>query len=273
MDKALPPSSDRSKPNKTYIRLSPSNLPGSEETFKANVAMRQLIGIEEIAARIHKNRSEYRPETLINVYRLMTNEVYRAIESGYNVDIDLGRIEIAITGRFTASYDRFDPKRHHCTAAFRPSPRLKQLAGDIRGEVTEYGRKDQPWIIHVSYLSEEQMKNMDINVPQSLPVGFDEPLWIYGRSIKVMGDLPGVGVTLGNEDTGETYFIPSNKLYINTAEELCFSPPAPLTAGTWTVSVCTQYNHRYELYKQPRIGEGSFNVAEQPALPEEGVSP
>lgn len=261
MDKALPPSEHRSKPQKVYIRLSPSNLPGQEEMFKGHVALRPSINIEELAERLHKNGCGCRPETLIGNYRLMTNEIYNALESGYNVDFDLGRVEISANGSFNGRYDRFDPKRHHCTAVLRPSPRLRQLAGEIHGEVSELGAVNSPWPIHVATQSIMQMEQAGQHAPAPIPAGYDDPLWVYGQRLKIMGDLPEVGVYLTCEETGETGLIPSNKLYINTDSELCFASPLPLTAGEWTLNVCTQYNYRYRLYKKPRMGSITFTVS------------
>lgn len=262
MDKALSPSENRMKPAKTSIRLSESNLPGQEKTYKGHVAQRPSIGIEELAERLCKGRSEYRPETIENIFRLMTNEIYAALEDGCNVDFGLGRVEIAVSGSFAGPTDRFDPERHRCTASLRPSPRLRQLADEIQGEVSASGGGNAPWPMRVGTRSDEQLRRDGRHTPDPIPAGYDDPLWVSGLRLKIMGDLPEVGIRLTSEDSGETYLIPANRLYINTADELCFATPLPLTAGEWTVSVCTQYNFRYVLYKKPRTGSITFTVVD-----------
>ena len=127
MDKELPESALGIKPPKSYIRVSKSNLPGYKG-YKASVIFRSTIGIETIAERIVKKRNVYGKETLVTAFNIIKNEIYEAIEEGFNVDFGFGRTEITASGSFESLGEKFNRKKHTLTPCLRPSPQLKRHA-------------------------------------------------------------------------------------------------------------------------------------------------
>ena len=110
MDKELPESALGIKPPKSYIRVSKSNLPGYKG-YKASVIFRSTIGIETIAERIVKKRNVYGKETLVTAFNIIKNEIYEAIEEGFNVDFGFGRTEITASGSFESLGEKFNRKK------------------------------------------------------------------------------------------------------------------------------------------------------------------
>ena len=135
MDKELPESALGIKPPKSYIRVSKSNLPGYKG-YKASVIFRSTIGIETIAERIVKKRNVYGKETLVTAFNIIKNEIYEAIEEGFNVDFGFGRTEITASGSFESLGEKFNRKKHTLTPCLRPSPQLKQRTARIPVENT-----------------------------------------------------------------------------------------------------------------------------------------
>ena len=130
MDKELPESALGIKPPKSYIRISKNNLPGYKG-YKASVIFRSTIGIETIAERIVKKRNVYGKETLVTAFNIIKNEIYEAIEEGFNVDFGFGRTEITASGSFESLGEKFNRKKHTLTPCLRPSPQLKQRTARI----------------------------------------------------------------------------------------------------------------------------------------------
>lgn len=142
MDKELPESALGIKPPKSYIRVSKSNLPGYKG-YKASVIFRSTIGIETIAERIVKKRNVYGKETLVTAFNIIKNEIYEAIEEGFNVDFGFGRTEITASGSFESLGEKFNRKKHTLTPCLRPSPQLKAAHGTHPGRKHHAGNVRQ----------------------------------------------------------------------------------------------------------------------------------
>ena len=237
MDKELPESALGIKPPKSYIRVSKSNLPGYKG-YKASVIFRSTIGIETIAERIVKKRNVYGKETLVTAFNIIKNEIYEAIEEGFNVDFGFGRTEITASGSFESLGEKFNRRKHTLTPCLRPSPQLKQRTARIP----------------VENITQETFANAP------LPAGRHPFISIYGSRLTLMGGLPGVGVRLRCVATDEEYFYPSSKMSVNSVNRLCFPTDIDFTPGEWEAIIGSQYTPTYHLYKKERYGYLTFTV-------------
>lgn len=258
MDKATP--DDRPASRTVLIRLSECNLPGSGNTFRATIPFRRLITVEDLAQRLAERGCSVRKETLVMAYEMMTSEIYNALEDDYNVDIGLGKVELNVSGSFD-----FNPgiklpigERYPLVAGFRPSPRLRQVAGHIPVKVCDFF-PNAPRPGSVGTVEKEQT---EVNLFNTLPEGYDRPVFIHGKLMKISGDHPEVGITIAHLDSGLTYTVPPSMLIINQSTRLCFLPSHPFAAGEWEIEIATQYNRSYRPYKQPRKGSLTFTVRE-----------
>ena len=84
----------------------------------------------------------------------------------------------------------------------------------------------------------------------------------------LMGEDPSVGIRVRSLDTGESYEVRREELIFNSATRLGFLPKRPLTAGTWEITITTQYSRSYTPVKHPRTGGLTFTV-----LPESDDTP
>lgn len=266
MDKELPESEQRITPPKAFVRLTRSQLNDSKPFFRGTVPQRRTLSVEDLADRMVEHRTSYRRETIIEIYRVMTQEIYDAIEDGFNVDIGLCRTELVVSGRFDSANDRFDPRRHTLQTRFRPSPRLNQACRRIPAETRPDWIGSGPAVNEISVRNTPYRKDDSAGLPfNTLPAGYDLPLFLHGLRLKLMGDAPEVGLTLRCLDTGETCFIAPNRVFINTSTLLGFQCPLALTPGEWEVVVATQYNHSYRPYLQPRYDYHDLTVLDTTA--------
>lgn len=127
MDQELPKDKLGLIPAKASIRVTESHLPGVK-ACKGSVTFRQTLTLDDIARRTCEHRTEYRKDTLTNTFRTMLEEIYLAIEDGFNIDFDLGRIEVTVNGSFESLFSKFDREEHTLAPRLRPSPRLRQCA-------------------------------------------------------------------------------------------------------------------------------------------------
>lgn len=261
MDKELPESKLQIEPCRAQVIVSKSHLPGCD-AYKGNLLYRRTITLEDLAERIVKKRSEYRKETLVNTFLLMKDELYNAIEDGFNVDFGFGRTEITVNGKFDSAGDKFDKKRHSLTPSLRPSLQLKQRTARIPAEnTTNQQHANAP---HPSYVSLAiTPRTIDSTEPYNqLPSGYLPFVSIYGSRLKLMGNLPGVGIQLRCLETDTGYFIGPEQVIINTVSRLCFVPNFDFTPGNWEAIVGSQFTPTYHLYKQVRYGQLNFTVSD-----------
>lgn len=260
MDKELPKSELPKPLRKLSFRVSKSHLPGNA-SYKGSVVWQRTLDIDNIAARVVDKRSEYRKETLVNTFNLLKEEIYEALEEGYNVDFGFGRTELTMNGPFETPYEKFDPDRHTLAARLRPAPRLKQRVANLKA-VNETYQVDYNSMPRPTYVSLRiQPRTPDSDEPYNqLPAGEHPFISIYGDRLKLAGDSPEVGLTLRCAETGEERFYAAADMLINSGGRLCFVPGIEFTPGEWLATVGTQFTPTYHLYKEPRYGTLTFTV-------------
>lgn len=260
MDKELPKSQLTIKPGKLFVKLSKCQLPGQAPFYRGTLPYRQTLNIDNIATRAVKARSSYSHGTFVEVFRTMVEEIYNAIEDGFNVDFGLGRTELIVTGRFNSPNDAFDRERHAIRANFRASPRLNQLTDRIPAEVSNF-YPDAPQPNELSIYNERYSDNNAYDFCH-IPPHYTLPLFIHGRRLKVMGDAPEVGIVIRQEEGDKRYFITPRMVFINQSTRLAFMIPEALTPGRWVAEVWSQYAPNYIMYKNARMGDVSFTVSD-----------
>ena len=259
MDKELHESDLGPKPSRAYITLRKSNLPGSK-SYTASVLYRSTIDIEAIAERIVEKGSEFCKETFVMAFNTIKEEIYDAIEDGYNVDFGFGRTELTVTGSFERLNQPADRKRHHLSPSLRPSPRLRQQVKRVPLKTQVESRsRNAP---HPAYVSLEMApRTSESTEPYNqLPPGRHPFINIYGGRLTLKGDLPVVGITLRSLETGASYFFPPQKVVINSIQRLGFVSNIDFTPGEWEVVVASQFTPTYHLYKKERCGSFIFTV-------------
>ena len=228
--------------NRTPVRFRvvQSNLPGQEDTYSATVVRRDTLTIDDLIRRIMEKRSELRPETLRTVFSLIKNELYEALEDGYNVDFEFGRVDVTLGGAFVHPSDRYDADAHLLQPRLNPSPLMKQRVARLKG-------------INDTYNSSRNGLQLEYITDASLPIPSGEA----GNRNVIPTDFKGM---LSIYETGETHTVRPDELLYNTASRLIVCPTFPLTEGTWTLTVTTQYSRNYHTVRQPRQATLHFQV-------------
>lgn len=248
---------------KLLVRLSKSHLPGQAPFYKGTLPHHTTLSLDDIAERAVEHRCSYSHGTLIASFTAMAEEIYKALEDGFNVDFGFGRTELIVTGRFKTEYEKFDRTRHAIRINLRPSPRLNQLASCFPVEITRFN-PNAPLINEIS-IHNDPYRRQEGREFCVIPAGYTLPLFIHGHRLKIMGDHPQTGIVVRQEEEdGKVYFIESNRVFINESTRLAFMLPEPLTPGRWVAEVHSQYSPNYILYKEPRVGEVSLTVSDDP---------
>lgn len=242
------------------FRVVQSNLPGQEDTYSATVVRRDTLTIDDLIRRIMEKRSELRPETLRTVFSLIKNELYEALEDGYNVDFEFGRVDVTLGGAFVHPSDRYDADAHLLQPRLNPSPLMKQRVARLKGINDTYNSSRNG--LQLEYITDASLPipSGEAGNRNVIPTDFKGMLSIYGRYIRISGDNPANGLAFHCQETGETHTVRPDELLYNTASRLIVCPTFPLTEGTWTLTVTTQYSRNRHLTQVPRKATLRFQV-------------
>lgn len=259
MDKEI--SKYQLKEGKTvFLQVSESNLPG-KQVCTAQVKNRKTVDFTKLADEVARVNRIYTADAYAIMFRYMTDEIYRAINNGCDIDLGFGRLELAVRGSFTTPLAPFDPDEQELVVNFVPSPRMKQLLAHLRCKNDTEMNKRQPFLSSVNTENREQYENW--RRVNCLPAGQPTNLFLFGKRIKLVGEDPNVSITFLSP-TGESYvYHPADVVY-NTPSSLLLPPRFELTPGTWECTLQTQYREAGGLYKAPRQAILQFTVSENP---------
>ncbi len=239
------------------LHISQQQSPAGETYYKATVRYRDTIDIKKIINRIVSKRTELRASTLLNAYQMVCDEIYSALEEGFNVDFGLGRTDLSVNGTFVNTGDDFDPDRHTFAFHLRPSPRLMQIAEHLKGD--NYNgpqRAPRPTSIHPAI---PEQWPVDKKLGKAIPYGCPS-FEVEGTQLKVMGDHPDTGLTLRRLEDDSLLPASHFMLYINHPTRLVVIFREPIERGEWELTISTQYSRNYQLYKEPRKGTLRFTI-------------
>lgn len=215
-----------------------------ETDFLASVRVLQTFSIEDIAKEVIRRGTEYSPETLVGVFRLMEEAIRRAVYAGNRVQTSLARYSPSISGVFDRT-GSVEPQLHK--SDIRITPTADFLAGldhiklVYNGNLHENGGAK---IVDLIDLTTRQ--KTDTFTPSSL-------LCLRGHKIKcINADGSGIGrLVLTDCTTGKEH--PVERIVENYPKRLTFQFPPGLPAGEYTLSIETYYTTGVRLLRKPRV--------------------
>ena len=191
---------------------------------------------------------------------MIKNELYEALEDGYNVDFEFGRVDVTLGGAFVHPSDRYDADAHLLQPRLNPSPLMKQRVARLKGINDTYNSSRNG--LQLEYITDASLPipSGEAGNRNVIPTNFKGMLSIYGRYIRISGDDPANGLAFHCQETGETHTVRPDELLYNTASRLIVCPTFPLTEGTWTLTATTQYSRNRHLTQVPRKATLRFQV-------------
>lgn len=216
--------------------------PDDTTDYIATVDKNQTLSIEDIAKRIVKKRTEYRPDTIANIVNMFEEEVRYAIGEGNNVVMNNVRFQIGISGVFD-SHGTINPEKNKPIVNAIPSDALKTEL-----ELVELQYNQQTLDQGGARIS--QVKDLDTGAVDGT-IGRDHTIEVSGIKVKsVNQDGTGIGkVALVNESGLEE---PITHLIYNYPSYFTFRCPNDLTEGQYELLVETYYTTG-PLLKTPHV--------------------
>lgn len=209
------------------------------------------VNLEDIYKEMEDEGTGLRHETLVHVVTLFLRIVARFILNGYNVNTGLFRAVAQFTGVIDGG--KWDPAKNSVYVSFIQDKMIREEIAQTT--INILGMKAD-----VMYIIETEDKKTKLK-DGSATAGRN--FFVRGAMLKVMGDDPLVGVTLTAE-AGTVTKLEDDEIVINKPSELTLLLPT-LAAGTYTLTVTTQYSKGNVSLKEPRSVSTTIYVGGKPS--------
>lgn len=223
--------------NILYVDLYENTLTEKKGDCVGKVASTGSLRNPDLASRISLKRTEYRPETIVNILDLADQEKVIGLSEGKNIINGVGLLSPTVIGSFEGEKSAFNPEKHKLSVAFSMGKALRKAL-----EALQVNTRTASGGIVIN----------DVYDPVTLEtngaITSASNLIINGVNIKVAGDNPANGVFLTK--TGGS---PKSVRLIthNNPSQLTVLLPT-LEEGEYTLSVTTQFTSGNRLLKEPR---------------------
>lgn len=207
--------------------------------YTGKIRITGTVRTNDVANRVVKKRTEYRPETIVNILDLSYQEMIEALVQGKCVVNALGQFILTISGPFDGKKQDYKSDLNRITVTFTPSAALLKALENIyvNADVATVG----PMIENIT-----DSTTGDVN----LRLTPNAPAIISGSTLLIKGNSPSNGVYFTKDEEGAA---PQKVGLIvrNTKGEIIIQIPA-LADGQYWLSVTTQVGSNYTVVKEPR---------------------
>lgn len=207
--------------------------------YTGRIRITGTVRTSDIANRVVKKRTEYRPETIANILDLSYEEMIEALAQGRSVVNKFGQWLLNISGPFDGKKQDYKSAENKINVTFTPSAALLKAMENIyvNADVATVGPM-------IESLTDSTTGEKNLHITPNAPA------IIAGSTLIIKGDNPLVGVYFTKDEEGAT---PTKVALIvrNTISEMIIQIPA-LADGQYWLSVTTQSGPNYTMVKEPR---------------------
>ena len=198
------------------------------------------FSIEQIVDDMQREGVELQSETLIDVINRFNRLAARRVTEGYAVNTGLVNMRPMIKGAFHDS--TVDPTRHRVYISVTQGTDLRKAVANTQIEIQGM----LPELIAIQSVTDTYTGKRD----GSLTKGRNAE--IRGSFIKIVGDGAGVGVAFTKTGDGTRTLLDAHDIVINEPSRVLIMVPTTLAAGTYELSITTQFTGSNKILKKPR---------------------
>lgn len=197
------------------------------------------LTMEDIIEEMKREDTGLRTETLEHALKLFNRVTADLLLSGFAVNTGLFHAVPQFRG--TIVNGAWDPERNSIYVSFTQDKDLREAIAETSVDILG----DKASGMYISGVKDAATQATDGTMTPG------RNFTISGRLLKVAGEDPKVGITIRNEEAGET-LLPADMLTVNNPSQLVILVPADLAPGEYTLTVTTQYTGSGTPLKTPR---------------------
>lgn len=207
----------------------------------------------DVAADIVAERTEFRPETIVNILTLADQKKVQAIAAGKSLIDGVGQYLLHLSGSFEGEAPVFNPEIHIPGITFTPG---KPLQGALKNITFNLDKATTGPVIN------QVVDVRTRSVSQRVTPG--KNIIISGANLLLKGDNEANGIYFTKDEAGATP-VKVEFFSRSTVSEQIVEVPESLADGQYELSITTQAGSGYKLLKEPRtyvfpilltVGEG-----------------
>lgn len=210
--------------------------------------------MERVYEEMIKQDTGLRRETLVHVTTLFERVCAQLLMNGWQLNTDLFQAVARFSGVVVGG--QFDPARNGIHISFTQDKFLREEMS--RTTVKVLGLKAD--VISIIEVQDVKTGARDGSVTPG------RNIWVRGSYLRVAGTDEAVGVTLRNTSTDAVVKLDPDMINRNNPTELGLLLPTDLAAGTYELTITTQYSSGSHLLKEPR----SISTTVTVGIPNEG---
>ena len=197
------------------------------------------LTMADIIEEMKREDTGLRTETLEHALKLFNRVTADLLLRGFSVNTGLFHAVPQFRG--TIVNGAWDPERNSIYVSFTQDKDLREAIAETSVDILG----DKASGMYISGVKDAATQATDGTMTPG------RNFTISGRLLKVAGEDPKVGITIRNEEAGET-LLPADMLTVNNPSQLVILVPADLAPGEYTLTVTTQYTGSGTPLKTPR---------------------
>lgn len=220
--------------------LRPNLLTEDPSDFVATPVISGSIGVEDIIKELIKEGMEIKPETAEDIIKRFNRKTSEMVLNGYSVNTGLVVMKPAIKGVF---YDKtWDKEKHTLYVNINQGAALRKAIQEAKVEIL--GEQTSP--MSIFSITDKATGKTDGTLTKG------KNAEIKGTYIKVAGEHSDNGIYFTNVENKKKVKVEASDIVINEPSRVLILVPSTLTAGTYELSITTQFSGGNTTIKTPR---------------------
>jgi hypothetical protein len=212
-----------------------------DDRFGRVVTTRSLTEDDLVQLAVSR-RTDLSATTLKASIEILRQLAIEQIANGASVRFGLGYFNLGVNGVFIGDSARWDPNIHSLNINVTPVAELRNTVRATSVEVRGMSASGLAISTVIDVTTGEENKRLT-------PGG---GVNLRGSKMRIEGEANGLGITLINQENGETIAIPMNAVLTNDPSFISFVVPANLPAGDYKLSLTTQFSAANVTLKEGR---------------------
>jgi hypothetical protein len=226
---------------KVFVELYELLLTGRKGDRSGRVVSAGSLKVDDLIAIAITRRSDINAATMKAVYEILREVALEEVCNAKHVEFGLSYNQLGCNGTFIGDRPSWDHEKNSLALLAVATAETREAIRRIEVEVLGMASSG----LYVNSLTDVVSGEVNTRITQGGSVN------LTGTKIRIIGNLPGVGLHLTEINTGTVMTVPMTSIPVNDPSKITFVVPPNMPAGDYKLSITTQFAPS-GLLKEPR---------------------